>query len=139
VKDPHFHEIVHDVRRAIPVREKPFGTVLTLNDDHFMSTLWSKDLDFVPLPDARMVEIFLDAVLAFGASSTSYRLADDYFSALSAADREVSTALKQMIGSIPESAQAGSSWPAVESSLRRLGWKSESSQSSWGGLPEGLE
>lgn len=138
VKDPHFHEIVHDVRRAIPVREKPFGTVLTLNDDPFMSKLWSNDLDFVPLPNARMIEIFLDAVLAFGASSTSYLLAEHYFSALSAEDREVSTALKQMIGSIPESAQAGSSWPAVDSALRRLGWKSESSKISWGGLPEGL-
>ncbi len=138
VKDPHFHEIVHDVRRAVPDKSQAFGTVLTLNDDPVTRQLWRSDLDFVFLPNPRTLDIFLDAVLAYGASSTSYLLADGFASALSRQDQELSDALRHMVDSLPPSARTGSSWGAVEQMLRRFGWGSESTSRSWAELPAGL-
>lgn len=94
--DAHFHEIVHDVRRALPDRDSQFGTVLTLSDDEVTRRLWSKDLKFVKLDSPRMLELFLDAMLAYGATSNSYLLAEGYETALDDADLEVRRALESL-------------------------------------------
>ena len=125
VKDPHFHEIVHDVRRAIPEKDQPFGTVLTLNKDRVMHVLWDRDLRFVLLPSPRVLEIFLDAVLAYGATSHSYLLAKGYLSTLSRADQAVATALSTMVASVPPGAREGTAWSAVAGMLARFGWDGE--------------
>lgn len=139
VKDPHFHEIVHDVRRAVPDKGSPFGTVITLNDDEVLRALWKNDLKFVSLPDPRTLDIFLDAVLAYGASSYSYLLATGYLSALPTADQVVADALKEMIAAVPEKARTAKAWPVVEGMLRELGWRAEANKRSWRELPEGIE
>jgi hypothetical protein len=139
MKDAHFHEIVHDVRRAVPDHGGPFGTALVIGGDPVTEKLWGDDLTFVSLEDGRMLEIFLDAVLAYGASSNAYLLAEGFFTALSPEDQVLSAALTQMVDSIPESARAGSSWSAIDEALRQFGWKSESAKRSWSGLPEELE
>ncbi|WP_417555678.1 SIR2 family NAD-dependent protein deacylase [Microbacterium sp.] len=141
VTDPHFHEVVHDVRRAVPDRQQRFGTVLTtLENDPVKRRLWERDLDFIHLKTPRLLDIFLDAVLAYGASSRSYLLAHGYDSALSAADRKVSEELRKMVSSIPVEAQTGTAWAAVSGLLTDLGWNTRSaSRRSWTALPEGLE
>lgn len=140
MQDPHFHEIVHDVRRAVPTEQK-FGTVLTtFKEDLIRQRLWERDLDFIHLEAPRLLEIFLDAVLAYGTSSHSYLLAEGYGSALSSADRTIAKSLKKMAGVIPPEARTGAAWQAVSAMLTELGWKSESAANgSWRGLPNGLE
>ncbi|WP_313366218.1 SIR2 family protein [Microbacterium sp.] len=139
VQDPHFHEIVHDVRRAVPTEQK-FGTVLTtFKEDLIRQRLWERDLDFIHLETPRLLEIFLDAVLAYGTSSHSYLLAEGYSSALSSEECAISRSLKKMAQVIPPEARAGAAWDAVEGMLVELGWRSESAPNgSWRGLPEGL-
>ncbi|MBY6059850.1 SIR2 family protein [Microbacterium esteraromaticum] len=139
VKDPHFHEIVHDVRRAIPDKGVPFGTVITLSDDEVLRALWKHDLEFVHLPNARILDIFLDAVLAYGASSHAYLLSKGYLSTLSPEDRVVANALNEMIVAVPESLHMGATWAVVEKMLHGLGWMAEASKRSWPALPEGLD
>ncbi|MEV7632917.1 SIR2 family protein [Microbacterium sp. NPDC089318] len=140
VQDPHFHEIVHDVRRAVPTEQK-FGTVLTtFKEDLIRQRLWERDLDFIHLESPRLLEIFLDAVLAYGTSSHSYLLAEGYGSALSTADHSVAKALKKMVEVIPPEARTGAAWDAVSGMLADLGWKSGSApNASWRGLPNGLD
>lgn len=138
VKDPHFHEIVHDVRRAVPDKSQPFGTVLTVAGDTITQKLWQHDLDFVAFPDGRMLEIFLDATLAFGATSTSYLLDKNFFTALSPGDQSIATAFEAMVGSLPGTARSGDNWRAVDRMLQGLGWQSASDKHSSSTLPEGL-
>lgn len=140
VQDPHFHEIVHDVRRAVPTEQK-FGTVLTtFKEDLIRQRLWERDLDFIHLETPRLLEIFLDAVLAYGTSSHSYLLAEGYSTALSSADRAVAKSLKKMAEAIPLEARTGAAWEAVSGMLTELGWKSEPAPNgSWRGLPSGPE
>lgn len=138
VTDPHFHEIVHDVRRAVPGKGQPFGTVLTLGHDPVKRGLWGDDLKFVELDTPRLIDVFLDAVLAYGASSHSYLLAEGYLSTLDPEDRVVAEALGRMIDSIPDADRHGTAWDAVSAGLRDLGWGVKIEKHSWNGLPEGL-
>lgn len=139
VKDPHFHEIVHDVRRALPEGRNRFGTVLTIDDDPVKTRLWKQNLEFIRFGDGRQLEIFLDAALAYGASSHSYLLARGYGSALDPDVRTIAHALQKMADSIPESARSGAVWNVVSGMLGELGWQTESSRSSWRALPKGLK
>lgn len=138
VRDPHFHEIVHDVRRAMPAGRQKLGTVLTFDEDPIKHGLWHDDLDFVQLSTARMLDVFLDAVLAYGATSHSYLLAHGYASALAEEDRTVSNALMSMIDSVPASARSGTAWAAVSTMLDDLGWRTGEAVPSPRPLPEGL-
>lgn len=140
VKDPHFHEIVHDVRRAVPAGSHRFGTVLTLGNDDVLRKLWHGQLEFIQLSSPRELDIFLDAVLAFGASSHPYLLAEGYTSALGEEDRVVTAALKGMVNSIPADARRGAAWEAASVLLRDLGWNgTPRDQEQWRRLPEGLQ
>ncbi len=136
--DAHFHEIVHDVRRALPDRDSQFGTVLTLSDDEVTRRLWGKDLEFVTFDSPRMLEIFLDAMLAYGATSNSYLLADGYETALNDADLEVRRALEAMLASMSKGGRRSRSWPVVERMLDQLGNGAWAPKRSWGALPDGL-
>ncbi|WP_157311135.1 MULTISPECIES: SIR2 family protein [unclassified Microbacterium] len=139
VTDPHFHEIVHDVRRAVPDKGQPFGTVLTIGHDPVKRGLWGDDLKFVEVDTPRMVDVFLDAVLAYGASSHSYLLAKGYLSTLDPEDRIVAEALGKMIDSIPEADRRGTAWDAVAVGLRDLGWGARVEKRSRSALPKGLD
>ena len=121
VTDPHFHEIVHDVRRAVPDRPGTFGTVITLKNSPVMQRLWEGDLDFVPISAPRMLDIFLDALMAHAATTHSYLLADGYASALPEADAALRTALLDSVKRLPATAQNAAAWPVISSTLRALG------------------
>jgi hypothetical protein len=112
--------------------------VLTFDEDAIKHGLWHNDLDFVQLSTARMLDVFLDAVLACGATSHSYLLAHGYASALAEEDRTVSNALMSMIDSVPESARSGTAWAAVSTMLDDLGWRTGEAVPSPRPLPEGL-
>lgn len=121
VSDPHFHEIIHDVRRALPDRSEPFGTVLTLSNSPTTRDLWEGELEFIVLPSPRLHDIFLDAVLAHAASTHSYLLASGYGEVLPPADAALRDALLSFASSLPEQAKESSAWPIIETQLRELG------------------
>ncbi|GAA1145672.1 SIR2 family protein [Microbacterium natoriense] len=121
VQDPHFHEIIHDVRRALPDRNEPFGTVLTLDDSPTTRRLWEDELEFVVLPSPRLHDIFLDAMLAHAASTHSYLLASGYVETLGSEDTELRHALLAFEASVPAHAKKSSAWPIIETQLRDLG------------------
>lgn len=86
--DDHFHEIVHDVRRALPLDSKNdsgLATALTLFRDELDERAWKDKLTLVPMSEdgkdvgesARTLEIFLDMLLAYATDSHSYFLADE--------------------------------------------------------------
>lgn len=125
VKDPHFHEIVHDVRRALPERAGPFGTVVTLTDSEVTRRLWSDDLDFVTVSSARLLDVFLDALLAHAATTHSYLLADGYASTLPDADAALRDALLRSVSDLPAGARQSKVWPHVEEVLVQLGLGAE--------------
>lgn len=130
VNDPHFHEIVHDVRRSLPDRSEPFGTVLTLTDSPTTRRLWEGELDFIVLASPRTHDIFLDALLAHSASTHSYLMASGYAAALPPADQALREALLRLLSSLPELATRSSAWPQIEQQLTGLGAPSVASSAS---------
>jgi hypothetical protein len=50
--DDHFHEIIHDVRRALPAQESGgrFGSALMLKRDAMQEKLWGKHLNLISPP-----------------------------------------------------------------------------------------
>lgn len=121
VADPHFHEIIHDVRRALPDRNEPFGTVLTIEDSPTTRRLWEDELEFIVLPHPRLLDIFLDAVLAHAASTHSYLLASGYAEALQDEDSALRDALLMFTSTLPAEAKNSDAWPIIEAQLRELG------------------
>lgn len=122
MSDPHFHEIVHDVRRALPESTHDFGTVLTLSDDPVTRRLWEGDLEFLVFDEPRILDIFLDAVLAHSADSHSYLVASGFRSALPPADAALADALREFLTSLPDRACESSAWATIEAALRSVGW-----------------
>lgn len=126
MSDSHFHEIAHDVRRALPpgpARASTFGTVLTVHNDDITRQLWEGDLDFISFDgSARQLDIFLDAVLAHSCDGHSYVLANGYTDTLPKPDRALNAAISQMMESLDDVAGSSIAWPKLESVLRELGW-----------------
>jgi len=126
--DDHFHEIVHDVQRALPERGRSRATALTLCDDPLDAELWQGSLDLVPMASrgtpvedaARELEIFLDMLAAYADDSHEYLLDDDFATILSDDERH----LKQMLEPL-SAAEAGvralPAWVRVQALLDELG------------------
>lgn len=109
--DDHFHEILHDVKRAVG-RTETAATALTLFHDPLSIDLWSGSLTIVPmlteppsedaLPRAaRALELFLDVLAAYSSDSESCLLLDEYADGLSEVElrvRELLRALTQATG-----------------------------------------
>lgn len=133
MSDDHFHEIIHDVRRAMEssgAKQRAIGTVLTLRDDLLDRELLS-ELDFVtfsaagPEPDlatsARHLEIFLDAMLAFASDSHAYLLDTTYNDGLSTDERTLRDGILRMVSALPDGARSTTSWSVVAAMLSDLG------------------
>ena len=133
MRDDHFHEIIHDVRRAMESSGVPLsgiGTVLTLQEDRLDRELL-RELQFVPFspdggePDfasaARRLEIFLDAVLAFASDAHPYLLDATYNDGLSDDERLLRDAILRMVSDLPERAKSPTSWAGVSAMLDDLG------------------
>jgi hypothetical protein len=93
LKDDHFHEIIHDVRRAFPQHAT----------------------------DSSTLEIFLDAILAFSTDSHSYLLAPEYEHALSSEERVLREGLLAFDKSQAALQRATPAWVVVERALKELG------------------
>jgi hypothetical protein len=131
LQDDHFHEIVHDVRRATLGQVGPdgLGTVLTLTDDPLDRALWRGDLRFVPFAgsddiaaNARDLEIFLDALAALSSDSHSYLLTDGFEDGLTAEELRLREELLGFAAAAERGGVSGApAWPAVAGLLRELG------------------
>lgn len=131
LSDQHFHEIIHDVRRAIPHTSNTphaLGTALVLTEDEMQRGLWEKHLDIVhmspvgtPLDEAgRTLEIFLDMLDATLAANHTYLLTDKYEGALSDADRSLRDKLLNLAAQLPDGASPGAT-KIVHTMLAALG------------------
>ena len=134
LKDDHFHEIIHDVRRAMPRNAQvgtPLATALTLEENPLHAALWDGKLQLVPMSkktdgggvptSARTLEIFLDALLAFSTDSHSYLLAGEYEHALSEPEKVLRVDLLQFYWMRKKSELQTGPWKVIAQALRDLG------------------
>jgi hypothetical protein len=131
--DDHFHQIIHDVRRAIPAERHDsgaFATALVLREDPLDSALWKGQLALInvgnvgdgDLQNGRRLEIFLDALLAHATNSHSYLLDEKFAGGLTATDVLLRDRILHFAEEISTDEKANSAaWPVVEKMLRELG------------------
>lgn len=145
--DDHFHEIVHDVRRAIPSansQNHQMGTVLSLFHEPLQKLVWSGKLDILPMADSplsakvppidlaadvvnagRELEIFLDMMSAYASDNHSYLLAPAYNKGLSNDENSLRDRLLELAGQNrgPDTDEV---WGVIDQALRDLGWDGRS-------------
>jgi len=134
LKDDHFHEIIHDVRRAMPQSAEvgdSFATALTLSDNPLHAAVWDGKLQLIPMSQqsdhkdipasARTLEIFLDALLAFSTDSHSYLLAEEYEHALSEPERTLREDLLEFYAFRTDDERQAEPWNVIARALRNLG------------------
>jgi hypothetical protein len=140
--DDHFHEIVHDVRRAIPTASTDshqMGTVLSLFDEPLQRLVWSGKLDILPMAGAapdkgskdedvtaaivaagRDLEVFLDMMAAYATDNHSYLLAPAYNKGLSEEEAKLRQNLLDLAGR-ERTAETAEVWQVIDQALRDLG------------------
>jgi hypothetical protein len=139
--DDHFHEIVHDVRRALPnnaSKNHQMGTVLSLFHEPLQKLVWTGKLDILPMsgapaPDAgpadvhtalvtagRELEIFLDMMAAYATDNHSYLLAPAYNQGLADDELDLRRQLLALAGQ-KRSAGTAEVWGVLDKALRELG------------------
>nr|BFE42578.1 SIR2 family protein [Pseudarthrobacter oxydans] len=132
--DDHFHEIIHDVRRALPAQEAGgrFGSALMLKRDAMQEKLWGKHLNLIDMEDAssfesgtaaqaRRLEIFLDALIAHASDSHAFLLAPHYSDGLTNEESALREALLE-VAAISARGPASSTTSVINRMLRDLGW-----------------
>jgi predicted RNase H-like nuclease len=133
LKDDHFHEIVHDVGRALGDRgvTTTRATALTLFRSKLDERLWAGKLRLLPMAEpsamdvlaaARKLEIFLDALLASSTDSHSYLLSSPFASSLSEVDAALRERLLELSSRLDPELAASPSWVRVVEFLESLGW-----------------
>lgn len=143
--DDHFHEIVHDVRRALPndVKNHQMGTVLSLFHEPLQNLVWTGKLDILPMSSApapnagpsdvhtalvtagRELEIFLDMMAAYATDNHSYLLAPAYNQGLADDELDLRRQLLALAGH-KRSAKTAEVWGVLDKALRELGLKDPS-------------
>lgn len=145
--DDHFHEIVHDVRRALPSansQNRQMGTVLSLFHEPLQTLVWSGKLDILPMADGplsakvppgdfavdvvtagRELEIFLDMMSAYATDNHSYLLAPAYNKGLSEDETSLRSRLLELAGQ-NRGSDTGEVWGVIDQALRDLGWDNRS-------------
>jgi hypothetical protein len=140
--DDHFHEIVHDVRRALPEgtsKGHHMGTVLSLFHEPLQSMVWKGKLDILSMPaepdadklsDAqsnvalatagRELEIFLDMMASYATDNHSYLLAPAYDAGMNHAEAKLRT---QLLRLAEQQRPPGTEevWALLDKTLERLG------------------
>lgn len=141
--DDHFHEIVHDVRRALPpgtAKRRELGTVLSLFDDPSQELVWSGVLDILPMSatapprgagasttqtamDAagRELEIFLDMMASYAADNHSYLLAPAYDQRLTDSELRLRENLLSLARE-PRTHDTAEVWAVIDQTLSNLGY-----------------
>jgi hypothetical protein len=129
--DPHFHQIMHDVKRALPGMAS-FATAITEIDEPHLAELWKNNLEVRPMmsaqkPDAnraqsrRLIEVFLDVIGAYATDGHEYLLDDDYRTGLSDEDLALRAALNTFLASAPTGLEKSASWQRVARLFSDLG------------------
>lgn len=134
LSDENFHQMIHEVRRAVgdPTerpRKGPFGTALTLGSDSLHAQLWEGDIELLPVSPpvnddaaaARLLEIFLDRLLAEATDSVAYLLDPAYDGVLSRGDREVRELLRELDEQLSADARIAPGGRRVTQLLEELG------------------
>jgi len=140
--DDHFHEIVHDVRRALPndaSKNHQLGTVLSLFHEPLQRLVWTGKLDILPVSGAsaldatqaegnttlstagRELEIFLDMMAAYATDNHSYLLAPAYNQGLADDELDLRRQLLALAGQ-ERSAGTAEVWSVLDKALRELGF-----------------
>jgi SIR2-like protein len=132
--DPNFHQIADDVRKALHpdgrTREgSEFGTALTLQPDEIRAELWKHDLVLTAVgePDAevadaaRLLEIFLDCLVARSGLPTHHLLNAAFDGALTPGERELRDRLWELSQKVSDDARSQPAWQMVQGLLADLG------------------
>ncbi|WP_168914786.1 SIR2 family NAD-dependent protein deacylase [Microcella flavibacter] len=110
--DDHFHEIMHDVRRAVG-SSPGMATALSLFENPLADGLWAGTLRFEPMEHgafsqdalpraARNLELLLDAVAAHAADSRSYLMSSEHEDGLSESELRTRELLQELGRIAPE-------------------------------------
>lgn len=140
--DDHFHEIVHDVRRALPQdvsKNHQMGTVLSLFHEPLQNLVWEGRLDILPMSGSapatesgqatvqtavatagRELEIFLDMMAAYATDNHSYLLAPAYNRGLTKGEDDLRQQLL-LLSRHERSADTAEVWGVIDATLRKLG------------------
>jgi hypothetical protein len=140
--DDHFHEIVHDVRRALPQdvsKNHQMGTVLSLFYEPLQNLVWEDRLDILPMSGSapatesgqassqtavatagRELEIFLDMMAAYATDNHSYLLAPAYDRGLTRGEDDLRQQLL-VLSRHERSADTAEVWDVIDAALRKLG------------------
>ncbi|MHA7223093.1 SIR2 family protein [Arthrobacter sp. RHLT1-20] len=140
--DAHFHEIIHDVRRALPheaSKNHQMGTVLSLFHEPLQNLVWEGRLDILPMSGSapaaesdqasirkavtsagRELEIFLDMMAAYATDNHSYLLAPAYNRGLTQGEDDLRQQLL-VLSRHERSADTAEVSDVIDAALRKLG------------------
>ncbi|MEJ7705747.1 MAG: SIR2 family protein [Geodermatophilaceae bacterium] len=128
--DDHFHELMHDVREVRPTERRPgskLGTALVLQRDPLQERLWAAEINLVPVggdgvaEQARMLEIFLDCLLAHAESDLQFFLGPRYAHRLTQAEARLRDRLIAFATAASEEERGPPAWQEIERAVRDLG------------------
>lgn len=130
LEDDHFHEILHDVRRALPKaphEKNGIATAMMLSKDPLGERMWSNQLSLVSMgPEtngrtARALEMFLDYLVAMATDSHSYLLAYGYEQALTDAEQLLRKRLQDLSDQLTDEETKSSGGRRLQEMLAELG------------------
>jgi hypothetical protein len=134
LSDDNFHRIADDVRKAVRrpgmAPSKPLGTALIISEHHAaLKELWRGDLDCVEIGDAagsaasraRLLEIFLDRLLASATTATAHLLDPAFRDSLTHPERTLAAALLSFSNELEEEARLTTEWATIAQLLREFG------------------
>ena len=126
--DDHFHQILHDVTRALPGRKsQPLGTAISVGTDEFTERLWGERLNLVslgsgdPAQSGRELEIMLDLLLALSGDEHQYLLKPGFESGLEDAELSLKAKLIGLQDQVSQAEKKTASWKSVEKLFQSLG------------------
>jgi hypothetical protein len=112
LSDEDFHQLVHEIRSALPGRD-PMGTALLLEPDDLLADLWAADLNLVPMEPpstgiesparasgvrSRRVQILLDLVGYLAADLSHFVLDETYAALLDEDEKDLRDQLNSLAG-----------------------------------------
>ena len=126
--DDHFHQILHDVTRALPGRRsQPLGTAISVGTDEFTERLWGERLNLVSLgpgdlaQSGRDLEIMLDLLLALSGDEHQYLLKAGFESGLEDPELSLKAKLMGLQDRVSPAEKKTAAWKSVEKLFQSLG------------------